>query len=151
MSITAYNFGAPEMWDSVRELANQHAYMKGIERTVERVASTGEVFTPTELIINLLSEQSLDSFAAGKTVLDPACGDGQFLIIVKGIKMFHFGMSPEDALKDIYGVDIMRDNVDLAVARLGGGNIVMGNTLAPSVRLEDQTDEEFDLVCEWFA
>lgn len=151
MLTTTYKFGSSEMWDKVRDLANQHSYMKGIERTVERVNSTGEVFTPTELIIELISQKDLEGFAPEKTVLDPACGDGQFLVVALGIKIFHHGMSKEDALKDIYGVDIMRDNVDLAKARLGGGNIVMGNTLAPSVRLDTQTDEEFNLMKEWFA
>ena len=28
-------------------------------------------------------------------------------------------------------------------ARLGGGNIVMGNTLDPLTRLDEQTDEDF--------
>lgn len=151
MLTTIYKFGSSEMWDKVRELANQHSYMKGIERTVERVNSTGEVFTPTELIIELISQKDLEGFAPGKTVLDPACGDGQFLTIALGIKMFHFDMSKEDALKDIYGVDIMRDNADLAKKRLNGGNIIMGNPLKPSIKLSEQTEEEFNLMKEWFA
>lgn len=151
MLTTIYKFGSSEMWDKVRDLANRHSYMKGIERTVERVNSTGEVFTPTELIIELISQKDLECFAPGKTVLDPACGDGQFLTIALGIKMFHFDMSKEDALKDIYGVDIMRDNADLAKKRLNGGNIIMGNPLKPSIKLSEQTEEEFNLMKEWFA
>ena len=55
-------------------------------------------------------------------------------------------MSEEDALKDLYGVDIMRDNVDLCKKRLGGGTIVMGNSLEPDKRLEGQTDSEHDMM-----
>ena len=139
------------MWDKVRQLANEHDYMGGISREKYRVKATGEVFTPTELVIEIVQQLDIDQFAPSKTVIDPACGDGQFLIVALGIKMFHFGMSREDALKDIYGVDLMRDNVDLCKRRLGGGNIVMGNTLDPTTPLDGQTPEEARLMREWFT
>ena len=139
------------LWDKVRQLANEHDYMGGISREKYRVKATGEVFTPTELVIEIVQQLDIDQFAPSKTVIDPACGDGQFLIVALGIKMFHFGMSREDALKDIYGVDLMRDNVDLCKRRLGGGNIVMGNTLDPTTPLDGQTPEEARLMREWFT
>ena len=37
----------------------------------------------------------------------------------------------------------MRDNVDLCKKRLGGGTILMGDSLNPDKRLEDQTDDEY--------
>ena len=52
-------------------------------------------------------------------------------------------MSEQEALQDIYGVDIMRDNVDLCKKRLGGGTILMGDSLNTNVRLEGQTDYEY--------
>ena len=85
------------------------------------------------------------------TVLDPACGDGQFLVEVKRIKMDHFQMTVDEALQDIYGVDIVRDNVDLCKKRLGGGNIVMGNTLDPNTRLSGQLEYEYKLMKDWFG
>ena len=51
-------------------------------------------------------------------------------------------MTEEEALQGIYGVDIMRDNVDLCKKRLGGGTILMGDSLNPDNRLKDQTDDE---------
>lgn len=60
----------------------------------------------------------------------------------KWIKVYHHGMSESQALNDIYGVDIMRDNVDLCLRRLGGGTIVMGDALKPARELEGQTDDE---------
>jgi len=54
-------------------------------------------------------------------------------------------------LKDIYGVDIMRDNVDLCKRRLGGGIILMGNTLEPLTRLEEQTNEEYNMMNKLFG
>ena len=55
-------------------------------------------------------------------------------------------MSESDALKDLYGVDIMRDNVDVCKKRLGGGTIVMGDSLNPDKKLDGQTDAEYDMV-----
>jgi 2-polyprenyl-3-methyl-5-hydroxy-6-metoxy-1,4-benzoquinol methylase len=142
------------VWDQIEEKCNQHGYMSGVDRQSDRVKDTGEVFTPTALVLELcrkLIDKNPDSFVAGKTILDPACGDGQFLVAAKWIKVLLHGMSEEEAVKDIYGVDIMRDNVDLCRKRLGGGNIVMGNTLEPYVRLEEQTEEENLLMRDWFA
>ena len=94
----------------------------------------------------MIRECGTDEFVSGKTVLDPACGDGQFLTAVKWVKVLFHNMSEEDALKDIYGVDIMRDNVDLCKKRLGGGKILMGNTLDPAKRLDGQSDSEHDMI-----
>jgi 2-polyprenyl-3-methyl-5-hydroxy-6-metoxy-1,4-benzoquinol methylase len=139
------------MWHKIAELSNQHGYMSGVDRMSDRVKKTGEVFTPTTLVIEMLQRMDIDAFAPGKTVIDPACGDGQFLVPVKWLKVLHFGMSEQDALNDIYGVDIMRDNVDLCKRRLGGGHIVMGNTLEPDCKLAGQTDVEYKLMREWFG
>ena len=139
------------MWNKIEKLANEHEYMGEITREQYRVKATGEVFTPTELVIEICQQLDIDQFAPGKTVVDPACGDGQFLIVALGIKMFHFGMSREDALKDIYGVDIMRDNVDLCKRRPGGGHIIMGNTLDPLTNLTNQSETEHNLMREWFT
>ena len=141
-------------WDKVIAKTNEHGYMSGVDRQSDRVKGTGEVFTPTELVVEIcqrLIEKHPDSFENGKSVLDPSCGDGQFLVVAKWIKVFFHNMTEEDAVKDLYGVDIMRDNVDLCLKRLGGGNIVMGNTLEPRTRIEEQTDEEHKLIKEWFS
>ena len=134
------------MWDKIRDCMNDHAYMGEIDRDEYRVKATAEVFTPTDLVIRMLQKSNLNDYAPGKTVLDPACGDGQFLTAIKWVKVFGHHMSEEDALKDLYGVDIMRDNVDLCKKRLGGGTIVMGNSLEPEKRLEGQTDDEHDMM-----
>lgn len=130
------------LWPRVAARLAEHDYMAGVERTVERVRATGEIFTPSALVIEMLQYTDLALFAPGKTVLDPACGDGQFLVAAKWIKIYHHGMSESEALGDLYGVDIMRDNVDLCLRRLGGGTIVMGDALKPGQHLDGQTDEE---------
>lgn len=138
-------------WLLVAERLDEHDYMTGVERTVERVRATGEVFTPTPLVLEILQYCDIGLFAPGKTVLDPACGDGQFLVAAKWIKVSAYGMTPRDALEDIYGIDIMRDNVDLCRRRLDGGTIVMGDALSPSRSLPGQTDEELRLMRELFG
>ena len=139
------------MLTEIKRLVDEHGYMSGVDRMTDRVKETGEVFTPTDLVIEMLMGLPSSMFAPGKTVIDPACGDGQFLIAVKWLKVIEFNMSQDEALEDIYGVDIMRDNVDLCKRRLEGGNIVMGNTLEPNTRLDEQTDEEHRLMRKWFG
>lgn len=118
-------------WTQIQQLTDEHGYMSGIDRMSDRVKATGEVFTPTNLVIDIIKRMDINSFAPGKTVIDPACGDGQFLVPVKWLKVIHFGMTEEDAVKDIYGIDIMEDNVNMCKLRLGGGNIYCDNALDP--------------------
>ena len=134
------------MWDKIRDLMNSHSYMSEIERDKQRIQSTAEIFTPTDLVIEMLNEIDINRLGAGKTVLDPACGDGQFLTAIKWVKVYIHKMTESDALKDLYGVDIMRDNVDLCKKRLGGGTIIMGDTLNPSKKLDGQTNNEHILM-----
>jgi len=123
---------------------DDHTYMGEIDRDAYRIKATAEIFTPTDLVIRMLQRVNLSNFTPGKTVLDPACGDGQFLVAVKWIKVLFHKMSEENALKDIYGVDIMRDNVELCKKRLGGGTILLGDSLHPEKRIKDQSDAEHD-------
>ena len=131
------------MWDKIRDKINDHAYMSSIDRDKQRIQSTAEIFTPTDLVIEMLNNIDINRLGAGKTILDPACGDGQFLTAIKWVKVYIHQMTESDALEDIYGVDIMRDNVDLCKKRLGGGTILMGDSLHPYNRLDDQTDDEY--------
>ena len=130
------------MWKIITNKINDHAYMSSIDRDKQRIQSTAEIFTPTDLVIEMLNNIEIDRLGAGKTILDPACGDGQFLTAIKWVKVYIHQMTEEEALQDIYGVDIMRDNVDLCKKRLGGGTILMGDSLNPDNRLKDQTDDE---------
>jgi len=95
-------------------------YMSGVERDKSRVKATGEVFTPTPLVQEILDQLPLDQFTdPNKTFLDNSCGDGQFLseVIIK--KMEH-GSTYEQALSTTYGVDLMVDNCIECIRRLYG-------------------------------
>ena len=50
---------------------------------------------------------------------------------MKRYKVLVHGMTEEDAVQDLYGVDIMADNVEVCKRRLGGGNIICDNLLDP--------------------
>ena len=139
------------LWDKVKQRMDDHSYMGEIDRDEYRVKVTAEVFTPTELVIRMLQDCGADKFAPGKTVLDPACGDGQFLVGAKWVKVLFHGMTESDALNDIYGIDLMRDNVDLCKKRLGGGTILMGDSLNPEKRIKGQTDTEHDELLKLFT
>jgi len=125
--------------------------MRGVERTVERVSATAEIFTPSALVLEIFRYLDLEILAPGNTVLDPACGDGQFLVAAKWVKIFHHGMSEEASLSELYGVDLMRDNVDLCKRRLGGGNVIMGDSLCPQKKLEAQTAQEHREMIELYS
>lgn len=140
-----------KLWSEVKNRMDDHSYMSGIDRDEYRVKVTAEVFTPTDLVIRMVRECGADKFAPGKTVLDPACGDGQFLVASKWVKVLFHGMTESDALNDIYGIDLMRDNVDLCKKRLGGGTILMGDSLNPEKRIKGQTDIEHDELIKLFT
>ena len=93
-------------------------YMSGADRDTARVKATGEVFTPTPLVQEVLDQLPQELFAdPAKTFLDPACGDGQFLSEVL-IRKLENGIDFATALSTIYGVDLMPDNVKLCQDRL---------------------------------
>lgn len=106
------------MLSEVIDHIRNRSYMSGVEREKSRVKATGEVFTPTPLVQEILDQLPAEVFTdATKTFLDPTCGDGQFLGEVL-IRKMENGSTFEQALSTIYGVDLMQDNVDLCRERL---------------------------------
>lgn len=90
------------------------------EKSKTRTKSTGEIFTPPELvdeIVDKLYEANPDLFTdKEKMFLDPACGDGEFL---QGVIRKFKKVRPTFTKKDwkyaieyqLLGVDLMWDNV----------------------------------------
>ncbi len=77
----------------------------------DRVKDSGEIFTPFELIEKMYGELDYDfsNHDHTKTWLDPTCGTSNFLVMLAAL-----GVQP----KNIYGVDLMQDNVDISHQRL---------------------------------
>jgi len=104
--------------DNIKDYIRNRSYMGGVERELARVKFTGEVFTPTPLVQEMLDQFEPETYAdPDKTFLDPSCGDGQFLSEVL-IRKLESGTDFEQALSTIYGVDLMPDNVKLCQDRL---------------------------------
>ena len=89
------------------------------ERGHDRVKATGEVFTPLVLARKMVAELPLEKRQdPNATFLDPACGDGNFLVaLLLDLTQFHDLCWVVNRM--IYGVDLMADNVETAKARLG--------------------------------
>jgi len=120
------------MIDYIKNHTRNRNYMSGVERDKSRIKQTGECFTPTPLVQEMLEQIPPENFTdPTKTFLDPSCGDGQFLSEIL-IKKVENGIDFETALSTIYGVDLMQDNVELCRERLLCGqehlrHIVMKN------------------------
>lgn len=102
----------------------------------QRVSAHGEVFT-AEREVKAMCDFIPDWSG---NVLEPACGNGNFLVEIAKRKL-ESGMTPEETAKTIFGIDIMPDNIEEAKKRLldilpGVGkildkNIVCGDFLKP--------------------
>lgn len=88
----------------------------------DRVKQAAEVLTPKDLVEDMLNALEPSTSDPEKRLLEPACGDGNFLIAVlqrRLHKVFDlYGRDPNNqcfgilvALSNIYGIDIAEDNV----------------------------------------
>jgi len=93
----------------------------------ERIKKYGEVFTPPELVNEMLDKLPEHVWKnKNLTWLDPACGNGNFLVEVK--KRLMEGLKeeiPDEKEREehilenmIYGVEIQQDLVDECISRL---------------------------------
>lgn len=128
-------------------------YMSGVERDKSRIKQTGEVFTPTPLVQEILDQIPTEFWQdASKTVCDPACGDGQFLSEAL-IRKLEAGHDFAQALSTIYGVDIMPDNVLECQTRLLCGredlrHIVEKNIVCADGLKYDWRFGESEILCD---
>jgi SAM-dependent methyltransferase len=89
-----------------------------LTKSKARVKALGEVFTPPELVDEMLDRLPAELWSdPTKTFLDPACGTGNFLVAVVRRKIAG-GSTPLQALSTTYGIDIMEDNVEECRERL---------------------------------
>jgi hypothetical protein len=148
--------------EDVIKHARERDYMSGVERNKARVKSTGEVFTPTELVNEFLDTLDQDLFRdPEKTFIDNACGDGQFLSEVL-IRKMQNGIDYITAISTIFGVEKEQDNANECRKRLLCGiempetkllvkqNIVCADSLTYHYRFDgtahDVTDMEAKII-----
>ena len=130
------------------------SYMSGVDRDNLRVKATGEVFTPTPLVQELLDKLDPKLFQdPTKTFIDPSCGDGQFLSEVLIRKLENVAVEGvvteqqfEQALSTIYGIELMPDNVELCRERLLCGQTQLKNVVIRNIVQHDSLkyDEDFN-------
>lgn len=95
---------------------------KKLVKSKQRVADHGEVFTPDWLVEDMLELVVEQTFRIDSRFLEPACGDGNFLvpILIRKLRRAkkQFGRNKNQftynalmALWTLYGIDIMEDNV----------------------------------------
>lgn len=89
-----------------------------------RINDTSEIFTPIGLVFDVIEHLPSSMWDDGKTMLDPTCGNGQFLAAVAIAKR---EMGHSSVLASVYGVDLMPDNVAECQERLLA---IAGNTAA---------------------
>ena len=97
----------------------------------ERVRDHGEVFTPDWLVRDMCDLVAAQCADVGARFLEPACGDGNFLVEVLRRKLCaarrlaggrndtaRFRRAAFEALTSLYGIDILPDNVAACRAAL---------------------------------
>jgi hypothetical protein len=93
------------------------------EHTQEAIKQRGEVFTPPELVRDMLDKLPIGVFKdPQKTFLDNSCGNGAFLFAVMQRKIQNGPMSHKTALRTIYGVEIDPKNAGECRKRLLDGS-----------------------------
>jgi hypothetical protein len=96
---------------------------KAKTRGSTRVKMTGEVFTPLDLCLQMvrdIPEEKLRDPAT--TYLDNSCGDGNFLVTLYQVLTEEYGHDSAHVLDhQLYGVDLMSDNIAEVKKRLGVG------------------------------
>lgn len=90
----------------------------GTEKRKAREKITAEIFTPNGLVNEMLDELPCELwYDSDKTFLDDSAGNGQFLIWVL-LRKIQAGQDPIEALKRVYGVELMPDNVEECKQRI---------------------------------
>ena len=88
------------------------------QMTPEERKNFGAVWTPPEIISRMMSMASNEVWAdPTKTCLDPTCGTGNIVVSMLLNKLYH-GVSPEMAVKNVYGIELQKKNVEICRDRI---------------------------------
>lgn len=88
------------------------------QMTPEERNKFGAVWTPPEIISRMMSMASDELWAdPTKTCLDPTCGTGNIVVSMLINKLYH-GVSPEMAVKNVYGIELHKKNVEICRNRI---------------------------------
>ncbi len=98
-------------------------------KSKDRVSNFGEVFTSKKEVFNMLNLVRTETSKIDSRFLEPACGDGNFLTEILKFKLKNLEKNYSDnqskfekfsikVFKSLYGIDILKDNINAARKRL---------------------------------
>jgi SAM-dependent methyltransferase len=89
-------------------------------KSKERVKKYGEVFTPEHIVKDMCDLLPKEAWHFNKIFLEPACGDGNFLveIVRRKLETCKTECDVIHSLMSTYGIDILADNIDKARERV---------------------------------
>ena len=98
-------------------------------KSSDRVRNHGEVLTAKREVNAMLDLVKNESERIDSRFLEPACGDGNFLVAILERKLntvvaryrtkqADFEAQMLSAISSIYGIDLLQDNIELAINRL---------------------------------
>ena len=98
-------------------------------KSTDRVREHGEVLTAKREVEAMLDLVKNESERIDSRFLEPACGDGNFLVAILERKLktvvtryktkkVDFEVNLLSALASIYGIDLLEDNIQLAIERM---------------------------------
>ena len=126
--------------------------MASLLKTYTKEKLKGQIFTPFYIAHKILDDTGYQGAAIlGKSILDPACGDGRFLIpIVKRILQYARKSQLKKYLNHVYGWDIDKAAVRTARETLSelvgfdfNWNIKVCNALQ---KIQDKKGQKFDFI-----
>lgn len=118
----------------------------GITRSKERITKNGEVFTPKALVEKMMDKIPVEKWSDPEaTFLEPTFGSGNMLICMLE-RRIESGVEPIQAVKTLYGVELMQDNVDLCKDRIR--EVLRANKVKIDKKVNDIIDHNF--VCSDF-
>jgi hypothetical protein len=98
-------------------------------KSADRVRNHGEVLTARREVEAMLDLVKNESERIDSRFLEPACGDGNFLVAILERKLnivlsryrskkADFEVKMLHAISSIYGIDLLQDNIDCAIERM---------------------------------
>ena len=118
----------------------------GITRSKERITKNGEVFTPRSLVEKMMDKIPEEKWKDPNSVwLEPTFGSGNMLICMLERRIAS-GVEPVQAVKTLYGVELMQDNVDLCKDRIR--EVLRANKVKIDKKVNDIIDHNF--ICSDF-
>lgn len=137
--------------------------MASLAKTYTKEKLNGQIYTPAYIVNKILDEVGYtDEKAVAKKILDPACGDGRFLVeVAKRIIQHSTSGNLRKNLENIHGWDIDKEAVELCIINLNkliessgisiNWNVSVSNALyksnsTPTLFGEEPEKDKFDFI-----